>query len=474
MYLCTTLLSVVGALMMLLTPLRSRLLVLRLLLLSPAIAWGLVTLVGGDNPYSCMAPMLEALCQGESLRSELLVRLHSHSTTALLVHDLPAFIVAVTIFAENKFTLTQEATGATFTLIVLLIRSTMAVVAFADVSEISHKLKASIVAALTSGNVEEEEDDDVGGDENDANDVRDVNDVRVDIDDEEEVKEEKTPEQSFECPFCIEEVPERMGLCLSDTCQHRMCGACARRHLETVLDAGKFPALCPQCAVEQQLPARRSEDHPPSDVHPCEVSASALLKLVDLGQLEYQWANRFRKLQNQSHIPEPVLALCLRCQLPSRVARAEDGCVMCPYCTLKFCRRCEVRWHSDLTCEEHTSYCRDTDATPTAAMAQHNDAASRALMMRIAKRCPTCQSPTIHYAGHACHHIKPGTGCPTCGTHWCYMCGAERVNNVQQCGCPLFCDNATTCGCPVCPECRPGAPCHQCDGGNNCPACHPR
>lgn len=44
----------------------------------------------------------------------------------------------------------------------------------------------------------------------------------------------------------------------------------------------------------------------------------------------------------------------------------------------------------------------------------------------------------------ACHHISPGTGCPNCGTHYCFVCLGAFVGRMQfAClrGCPGFCND---------------------------------
>jgi len=38
------------------------------------------------------------------------------------------------------------------------------------------------------------------------------------------------------------------------------------------------------------------------------------------------------------------------------------------------------------------------------------------------KTCPGCGIGILRERGHHCHHIAPGTGCPSCGTHFCYAC----------------------------------------------------
>ena len=101
-----------------------------------------------------------------------------------------------------------------------------------------------------------------------------------------------------------------------------------------------------------------------------------------------------------------------------------------------------------------------------------------AFVEATSKPCPQCSFRITHYHGHACHHIKPGTGCPNCGTHFCYRC-LQRGTSGSVCGCRLFCVNEdierhvalvpfphdTRCGCTFCSDCRPGAPCSQCNGG---------
>jgi len=81
----------------------------------------------------------------------------------------------------------------------------------------------------------------------------------------------------------------------------------------------------------------------------------------------------------------------------------------------------------------------------------------------ISKPCPGCSTPIAHYKSHGCHHIMPGGGCPSCHTHFCYVCLGGYP--CQQCN--GFCDN--TCDCPICPDCKPGFSCSACDG--RCPAC---
>jgi hypothetical protein len=154
--------------------------------------------------------------------------------------------------------------------------------------------------------------------------------------------------------------------------------------------------------------------------------------------------------------------------------------IPCPWCDRKLCRICKQPWgahgarsHQGLSCSKVAAQ-RKSDC--------NSDDASEALVIATTKPCPNCSFRTSHYQGHSCHHIMPGRGCPNCGTHWCYRCGATR------CRCPggswsTFCsqnelpENLVAkpyphdgrCGCPICPLCRPGRPCEQCPG--SCGVC---
>ena len=138
--------------------------------------------------------------------------------------------------------------------------------------------------------------------------------------------------------------------------------------------------------------------------------------------------------------------------------------VTCIYCERQSCVRCKVPAHPLLTCEE----------VHKGASSQ----ATNAFIEATSKACPTCSFRITHYHGHACHHILPGTGCPNCGTHFCYTCRRKGTSG-SSCGCRLFCNSADIqanlvltpfphdrrCSCPICPDCKPGQPCNQCSGG---------
>ena len=140
--------------------------------------------------------------------------------------------------------------------------------------------------------------------------------------------------------------------------------------------------------------------------------------------------------------------------------------VTCVYCQRQSCFYCKIPAHRALTCAE------------ARAIGEGDESTTTDLIAATCKNCPKCGFGVTHFHGHACHHIMPVTGCPNCGHHFCYRC-LRPGHSGSACGCRLFCQNDgvagfvawepyphdTRCGCRFCPDCAPGAPCPQCDGG---------
>jgi hypothetical protein len=158
--------------------------------------------------------------------------------------------------------------------------------------------------------------------------------------------------------------------------------------------------------------------------------------------------SRFERQEVEAGIDNPVFCPSKDCGLPmSGATIGDDAHAKCAYCRTSFCARCREAYHPGQDCR---------------ATAETED-----LINRTTRPCPECGLRVTHYRGHACHHIKPGGGCPRCHTHWCYNCGSR-----YPCGrCRTFCSDQ--CACPDCPSCTPGNPCPSCDGDGSCRMCRP-
>jgi E3 ubiquitin-protein ligase RNF14 len=82
---------------------------------------------------------------------------------------------------------------------------------------------------------------------------------------------------------------------------------------------------------------------------------------------------------------------------------------ICEDCSYAWCKRCSKSWHGDLL------ICRPNrdDAEISA-----EEKASQEYMRCHTSPCPTCSAPC--QKTHGCNHLI----CPTCETHFCYLCSS--------------------------------------------------
>ena len=146
--------------------------------------------------------------------------------------------------------------------------------------------------------------------------------------------------------------------------------------------------------------------------------------------------------------------------------------------------------------EQQERYLFGKSSSSSSSTDDANRHATDAYICATTKTCPSCNMRATHYHGHACHHISPSGGCPSCGTHYCYKCQSTADENIlmrgteNSCVCGFwsnFCGtfknkkdidmylvtlpypHDSRCGCAICPECKENAPCSLCSG--HCDVC---
>lgn len=235
----------------------------------------------------------------------------------------------------------------------------------------------------------------------------------------------------LECPLCLESAPAFYHFIWCSN-KHTSCYSCSAHWIQEALrDAsGRFPFRCPNTSCGDTIPAQHIQRR---------------YRLLGLTADEMR---RFELHEVHAGIHMPAYCPKRDCGMPmERNTIGEDGHAKCAYCGLSFCDRCRQAFHPGQECQQL--------------------AETEELIRNTTRPCPSCQFRVTHYRGHACHHIKPGGGCPQCHTHWCYNCG-----NLYPCGrCRAFCSDA--CSCPDCPFCKPGRPCPSCDADGSCRMCRP-
>ena len=71
------------------------------------------------------------------------------------------------------------------------------------------------------------------------------------------------------------------------------------------------------------------------------------------------------------------------------------------------------------------------------------DEDSEDVLIGAHKQCPGCGIGILRERGHHCHHVAPGTGCPGCGTHFCYACLHAYGEEDDMHNCPNGCQVST-------------------------------
>jgi hypothetical protein len=258
---------------------------------------------------------------------------------------------------------------------------------------------------------------------------------------------------SHACQMCLEECSFASLFSVSH-CGHTFCKRCFVQYVHSALGdvASQFPLRCPLhsegCATM--------------------IAFATLKPLVgfrhsseDGGKVTFLAHDHMRveRASIEALIPPSERVYCASGSC-ARALRRVAGVtkLKCEYCPQVMCGGCWCGEHPGVSCQT------------ARAQREGKDEETKKLIKQTSKPCPHCSMAITHYRGHACHHIRPGSGCPNCGTHFCFAC--LKPHNSPECHCERFCSDS--CDCQDCPDCRPGKPCPHCDNDGRCRVCRPQ
>ena len=263
--------------------------------------------------------------------------------------------------------------------------------------------------------------------------------------------------------------------------RHGTCALCADEARVLVLDGCAHDGLCKTCMrgylTEQAGDATNFPVKCAFHVDGCRsiVSPNVARAVLGADSAEYDAFTRFHlQAAVGSLVPCPVCTVPLVYDPTDSTLRGEP--VRCGHCKRSVCLSCNSAWHPGRTCDQEQG--RESPTPRRFFSLRLKPRPTTQSLLRQGKQCPRCRTHIIHYRGHACHHIMPSGGCPSCGHHFCYVC----LGPYNRCGCPFegstFCGRSPVfpfkdCGCPPCPDCKPGRPCVGCDADARCRSCHP-
>ena len=303
------------------------------------------------------------------------------------------------------------------------------------------------------------------------------------------------------CTICAED--ERACFIWGDApCLHLLCILCTVRHIRGELSLASDTRLsCPFPDCGGQISAATlaaAESYIPVDLTNAELRALGA-DATARARARLMRGARVRALASAAlvlgdGVRNCPTATCSAVMLPEPRADGTGIRVLCSDCGTGVCGACALRWddetlpplsaartHRGNLCatllmlrsavaEDVTAASAETARVTASAVVDEMEELGSAILTSV-KQCPACGVGVSHYRGHACHHIRPGGGCPgvggaaICGEHWCYVC----------CGpwpclrCNTSCD--ATCDCADCPDCRIGIPCANCCGPRSCRVC---
>ena len=301
------------------------------------------------------------------------------------------------------------------------------------------------------------------------------------------------------CDCCYDDWVSTYVVQSSVDCQHNFCVGCLVQAVRTSFDdpsqfeGGGLTCQYPGC------PAHMS----PSNFHTLRLLSEKVLphRRIDseLAQtpLTEAEAQKYDRITKEMMVPPQRRLYCIN----KACLGQDEGSPFtqdigenrtsskfeCGYCETLMCVGCNGDGKTEPCHEGET--CQQAAARRTIELDEDVKETER-LKRLTTKKCPSCNSAVSHWHGHACHHIATGTGCPNCGTHWCYACETTG-DNPGFCGstprCSVFCNDRDIlqhldsssgwpiddrCGCQICPDCRPGVGCPACSrSGRGCVVC---
>lgn len=254
------------------------------------------------------------------------------------------------------------------------------------------------------------------------------------------------------CQMCLEERPFA-ALFSVRGCGHTFCKLCFVQFLKGALGdvSSQFPLRCP-------LHSEGCTTLVPYRALKCLLGFRAT---TDEGRKVMYTDADNKRLEHaaiEAAIPPAERAYCANGSC-ARALRKVPGVTRlpCEFCGHVMCGSCWGGEHPRLSCQM------------ARLQREGKDEETKQLIKKTSKACPKCSMAITHYRGHACHHIRPGTGCPGCSTHFCFSC--LRPHNSPDCHCERFCSPA--CDCQDCPDCHEGRPCPHCDNDGRCRVCRP-
>ncbi|KAL0909411.1 hypothetical protein M5K25_020281 [Dendrobium thyrsiflorum] len=215
--------------------------------------------------------------------------------------------------------------------------------------------------------------------------------------------------QLIECSTCGEE--KHLSRMIEMDCSHNLCFDCMCIYVRSKVRSSRIPVKCPQLRCKNYISNSVCRSFLPS------TSFESLEGALTETEARNLW--RF-------YCPFPDCSMLLHTHHSSSsretsLIQSNRYCIECPDCCRHVCSRCQVPWHSSMSCDEYQNLPLDErnigDIT-LHQLAQRNSW----------RRCQQCRQ-MIELA-EGCYHVSCW-----CGHEFCFSCGAEYRYGSQTCQC---------------------------------------
>ncbi|KAM0045907.1 putative transcription factor C2H2 family [Helianthus debilis subsp. tardiflorus] len=216
-----------------------------------------------------------------------------------------------------------------------------------------------------------------------------------------------------QCKICFE-YTDSGNIYTVNTCRHRYCFSCIRKHAEARLLQGMLPD-CPHEKCESKIGIERCKKLLKPELYNIMRSRvkEASIPLTDKVYCPFPSCSALMsKDEVKEHTPTS-----------SSTAAGDTGMRKCVECNRHFCINCKVPWHDNITCSDYVN----SSKFRSSAEAKLKSLATK----KHWRECIKCKNLVELAMG--CYHIY----C-RCGYEFCYTCGAEWVNKKPTCKCPLW------------------------------------
>lgn len=214
------------------------------------------------------------------------------------------------------------------------------------------------------------------------------------------------------CSICCEEKKSLQMIKMN--CSHKFCSDCMIMYVESKLQSLQVPIRCPQARCRHYISSSECRSFLPVTSYDLFQRVTMEADVLNVERIYCPYPNCSVLLNASQHLSSQA----------SSSSQSDFNCIECPGCHRNICIRCDVPWHSLMTCQEFQNLPeeeRDPGDITLHRLAQNS-------RWRRCRQCRRMIELTQGWYRMTCW----------CGHEFCYSCGAEYRDGIQTCQCVFW------------------------------------